>query len=142
MGESHNLILKLFKKGFFMKAIKIVSLLFVLCCMNNVQSMQLPVQTVDERAQDFLEGKISPDDYLSYVDAYKIRDIRNAQPSRYSQLLHDVRAYITRANRFLRSYNIAAYNKMINNTKKVMQGKIDLYYDDLRQGLIQYGRES
>src|SRR5690606_38492098 len=117
-----------------------VGLLFIFNCMNNVHAMQAELDEYKVE-RNFLKGIISPNQYLSYLASlsgdysYKIRALRNVKDfTYYEQLLNDMAIYCMRHQSLVNSLNISEIRIFILDM-------INMFYDNLEKGNIQYGRE-
>jgi hypothetical protein len=128
-----------------MKIAKIMGVMLIACVTQNVQSME-PEPAYDEFSVDrqFLEGNISPNDYLSYIAslsgdyAYKIRDLRNVQAfipeASYEVFLSRLAMYSTMAQQVLASGDITMYKEMVESIRNEVLEAIDTYCGGIKRG--------
>jgi len=119
--------------------------------------MQLPEQSIADEyliGQSFLEGKISANEYLSYIAslsgeyAYKIRAIRNMQSNNinrqlsYNDFLERLEAFPGMAQQAYLLSGINRYQRIIQRLRQEVMLVIDRCYKNINRGRIKYGRES
>ena len=131
-----------------MKILKIAGLLFVVCFINTIHSME-PLYDEFPVERQLLQGKMSPESYLIYISklslegrisshsyndlAYKISMIRTKQRIYYGLLATLGRNTIA-AQQTLADGDQEHYEEIVRDTQEYIVDAIDSAYDYFRGG--------